>query len=95
MLDDVKGDGSVDLQGRRELNQGFGDSLARAFELVLTPVLMGAIGWFVDSRIGTKPFVALGLFLFTVVYLFWKLFARYDSAMKAKEAELFGRGRRT
>jgi len=93
-VQDVKGDGSVDLQGRRELNQGFGDSLARAFELVLTPVLMGAVGWFIDARLGTKPFVALALFLFTVVYLFWKLFTRYDAAMKAKEAELLGRGRR-
>jgi len=93
VLDDVKGDGSVDLQGRRELNQGFGDSLARAFELVLTPVLVGGIGWFIDSKLGTKPFIALGLFLFTVVYLFWKLFARYDAAMKAKEAELLRGGK--
>ena len=82
----------MDLQGRRELNLGFGDSLARAFELVLTPVIMGALGWYVDSRLGTKPFVALGLFVFTVGYLFWKLFVRYDTQMKAKEAELFRRG---
>jgi hypothetical protein len=84
----------VDLQGRRELNQGFGDSLARAFELVLTPIVMGAIGWLVDGRLGTRPFIALGLFTFTVVYEFWKLFTRYDAAMKTKEDEMFRRGRK-
>ena len=84
----------MDLQARRELNQGFGDSLARAFELVLTPVIMGAIGWFIDGRLGTRPFIALGLFLFTVGYVFWKLYVRYDAQMKTKEAELFGKERR-
>ena len=83
----------MDLQARRELNQGFGDSLARAFELVLTPVLMGAVGWLIDSRLGTKPLVALFLFVFTVGYVFWKLFMRYDATMKAKEADLFGKGK--
>ena len=83
----------MDLQARRELNQGFGDSLARAFELVLTPVIMGAIGWLIDARLGTKPLVALLLFVFTIGYLFWKLFMRYDATMKAKEAELFGKGK--
>lgn len=93
MLDDVKGDGIVDLQARRELNQGFGDSLARAFELVVTPVVMGALGWVIDARLGTKPLVALFLFVFTIGYVFWKLFMRYDATMRAKEAELFRKGK--
>ena len=84
----------MDLQSRRELNQGFGDSLARAFELVLTPVLMGALGWWIDGRLGTKPFVALALFVFTITYEFWKLFTRYDAAMKTKEDEMFRRGKK-
>jgi F0F1-type ATP synthase assembly protein I len=91
---DGKGDSSVDLRARQEMNSGFGSSLSRAFELVLTPVIMGAIGWMLDSRFGTKPFIALGLFLFTLGYVIWKQLTSYEREMKAKEAELF-RGHRS
>ncbi|MGQ0617585.1 MAG: AtpZ/AtpI family protein [Acidimicrobiia bacterium] len=76
---------------RRELTKGFGDSLSRAFELVLTPVIFGAIGWFVDDRTGTRPLFTLLLFMLVLSYLLWKMYMRYDADMRAHEARLVGR----
>ena len=33
----------------REMKQGFGDAFAAAFELVITPVIFGFLGWLVDG----------------------------------------------
>lgn len=42
--------------GRRpKWQRGDGDGLAQAFELVLTPLLFGLLGFFVDARLGTRP----------------------------------------
>jgi hypothetical protein len=79
-----------DLSAKRELNRGFGDALATAFELALTPVIMGLIGWGIDAWLGTKPAFALFLFVFTVGYEIWKLFGRYDQRMAAHAAEVKG-----
>ena len=38
---------------RRELNNGSGEALARAFELVVTPVIFGFFGWLLDGWLGT------------------------------------------
>jgi F0F1-type ATP synthase assembly protein I len=79
----------LDLNARRELNNGFGNSLARAFELVLSPVVFGFFGWLLDGRLGTRPLFMLLLFAFTAGYLFWKQFSNYDAAMKKHEQALF------
>ncbi|MEY2431858.1 MAG: hypothetical protein QOC92_1583, partial [Acidimicrobiaceae bacterium] len=34
----------MDLRDRRELNNGFGNALARAVELTLSPVIFGFLG---------------------------------------------------
>jgi F0F1-type ATP synthase assembly protein I len=82
----------VDLGQRRELNNGAGDALTRAVELVVTPIILGAIGWWLDSIFGTKPVIALVLFLFTLGYLVWKLYLRYDADMRAHEMRVLGQG---
>lgn len=81
----------MDLSQRRELNNGAGEALARAFELVLSPVIFGGIGWAIDSRIGTFPLITLALFVFVLGYLFWRQFRSYDLAMRKEEAKMFGR----
>ncbi len=78
---------------RRELNKGFGDGLARAVEMVVTPLILGAVGWALDARFGTKPFIALGLFAFTIIYVLWKQLSVYDAKMRAEEARILGRGK--
>lgn len=77
----------VDLRARRELNQGFGEALSRAFELAVTPVVFGFFGYLIDMRLGTSPIFMLVLALFAVVGSFVKLWYAYDGAMKARDAE--------
>jgi F0F1-type ATP synthase assembly protein I len=74
---------------RRELNTGFSDALSRAVELVVTPMIMGGLGWLLDGAIGTKPFFALFLFLFTFGYVVWKMVKGYSATMDV-EAKRFG-----
>ncbi|HEY7068657.1 MAG TPA: AtpZ/AtpI family protein [Acidimicrobiales bacterium] len=79
-----------DLTLKQELNRGFGDALATAFELALTPAIMGLIGWWLDRWLGTGPFLFLFLFVFTVSYEIWKLFKRYEMRMHAEQSKVKG-----
>jgi len=78
----------LDLQARRDLNNGFGDSLAKAFELALTPLLFGFLGHLLDRWAGTSPLFLLGFALFTFGYLAWKSWGRYSEAMAEHERRL-------
>lgn len=78
------------LTEARELNNGFGNSLASAFEFALTSAIFGFIGWRIDEWLGTTPLFLLVLFTFTACYEFWKLYRRYDARMREHETELFG-----
>ena len=40
---------------RRELNNGFGEALAKAFELAVTPAIFAFLGHLLDRRLGTSP----------------------------------------
>ena len=80
----------ADPSARRELNRGAGDALSKAFELAVTPALMGLIGWRLDVWLGTSPLLLLVLFLFTVCYEIWKQFARYDAEMRDQQARVVG-----
>jgi F0F1-type ATP synthase assembly protein I len=78
---------------RRALNRGFGDAMARAFELAVTPTIFGFFGWLLDRWLGTAPFLMLGLGLFTAVYVGWRMLQGYDVAMREHEARRRGAGR--
>ena len=78
----------MDLSQRRELNNGFGESLARAFELVVTPAIMGFFGHLLDGRLGTSPLFMLGLALVAFGYLVWKFWGDYERRMQAHEEQL-------
>jgi F0F1-type ATP synthase assembly protein I len=64
--------------------------MARAVELALTPALMGGLGLLLDRWLGTWPVFAIFFFLFTIGYVAWKMFVRYDQDMRAHEAKLPG-----
>ena len=70
---------------RQGLYQGYGDTLARAFELVVTPLVLGFLGHLADSRLGTAPLLTIALGAFGVVGMFVKLWLGYVAAMKAEE----------
>ncbi len=78
------------LAEKQELNNGFGEALANAFELALTSAIFAFIGWRIDVWLGTTPLFLVVLVVFTASYEFWKLYRSYDARMRRHETELFG-----
>jgi F0F1-type ATP synthase assembly protein I len=76
----------VDLKARQDLNQGFGNALALAVEMVGTPMIFGLLGWLVDRWVGTSPLFTLVLFLFGVVGMAVRTYFAYVEKMKHEEA---------
>lgn len=71
----------VDLRARRELNNGFGEALSRAFEFAVTPVVFGFFGHLIDMRLNTSPIFLLALAAFAVVGSFVRFWYAYDREM--------------
>ena len=82
-----------DQKDRRALYNGFGDTLARGIELVLTPAVFGVIGFFLDGWIGIRPVLTISLVLFALIGMAVRMYYGYDAAMKTEEAQLPGRRR--
>jgi F0F1-type ATP synthase assembly protein I len=82
-----------DVSAKRQLNNGFGSALARGFDIAITPVVFGLIGWLIDRWAGTSPGFTIGLAAFGVTGMFVRLWLGYDREMKAHEAQLPGRPR--
>ena len=80
----------MEHRARRELNNGFGDAMARAVEITLTPAIMGGLGYLLDKWLGTWPVFFLLIFVFTIGYVVWKMFLRYDAEMRRHEAKIPG-----
>ncbi len=78
---------------RRELNNGFGNALSKAVELVLTPLIFAFIGHLIDTRLGTGMVFAIGLGVFTLGYVSWKFYVGYDANMRAEEDRVLKRER--
>jgi Flp pilus assembly protein TadB len=78
----------VDLLSKRELNNGFGESLSRAFELVLTPGIFGFFGFLLDRWAGTAPLFMLVFALGVFGYLCWKFWGDYERRMQVHEQRL-------
>jgi len=64
--------------------------MARAVEITLTPAIMGGLGYLLDRWLGTGPVFFLILFVFTIGYVVWKMFVRYDAEMRRHEANIPG-----
>lgn len=77
----------MDLRQRQELNRGFGDGLARAFELAVTPLVFAAIGYGLDRLLGTGPVLAWVLGTLAVIGMFVRLWYGYDLEMRRHESE--------
>jgi F0F1-type ATP synthase assembly protein I len=76
---------------RRQLNKGFGDALASAFELAFTPALFGLLGWRLDVWLGTEPLFLLLFVVIVFVYEVWKLYTQYARDLDRHQADLLGR----
>ena len=73
---------------RRELNNGFGDALANAFEFAVTPAIFGVLGYLLDRWLGIVPVFTLIFFVFVVSYMFWKFWRKYEIDMARQEAKM-------
>lgn len=80
---------------RKSLSNAFGDALSRAFELVLTPLIFGALGFLLDRALGVLPLFTLVLSLSVISYELWKLWHDYSLTMDRHEQELLGRPEKT
>lgn len=68
------------------MNQGFGDGMSRAFELVATPLVFGGVGYLIDLVAGTAPVFVVALGLFGVIGTFLRMWFGYDAEMRSIEA---------
>ena len=71
---------------KRAMNQGFGDGMSRAFELVATPFVFAGIGFLVDAVVGTSPVFLVAFGLFGLVGTFLRAWYGYDAEMRTHEA---------
>ena len=76
---------------RRDLYNGFGDTMARAFEVVFTPFLFGLLGWWIDGRTHTRPLFALTFGVVVLLYTLWKLSKGYMTRMDAETRKVLHR----
>ncbi len=78
----------------RNWHQAEDDAWSRAFELALTPVVAGGIGYLVDRIFGIVPICTIVCVVLAVVATFIKMYYAYDTKMKAHDAESpWGRAR--
>ena len=71
-----------------ELGRGVDDGLSKAFELTLTPAILGVGGWLIDSRLELTPLFTLLLTFVGVIGTSLSMWYRYDDRMKVAEAEV-------
>jgi F0F1-type ATP synthase assembly protein I len=77
---------------RRELTNGFGNALAKAFELALTPAIFGFLGWLLDRWLGTAPLFLVLFVVIVFVYEAWKLLSAYSRDLADQQAKLLSQG---
>jgi F0F1-type ATP synthase assembly protein I len=74
------------MNDKRAMNQGFGDGMSRAFELVATPLVFAGIGFAIDLLAGTAPGFAIAFGIFGVIGTFVRVWYGYDHEMRTHEA---------
>jgi hypothetical protein len=84
----------VDLRAKRDLYNGFGNTLSRAFEIVLIPLVFALPGWGLDRWLGTSPVFALLGGAFGLAGVSARMYYEYAARMDAEAAKLPGAQRR-
>lgn len=69
----------------RSVWNGFGDGMAQAFELVVTPLLFALLGVWIDGRLGTEPAFTVGLLVFALIGATVSAYFRYQARMAEHE----------
>ena len=74
-----------DVRAKQQLNRGYSDGMTRGLEIVLTPLLMGALGLLLDGWFGTGRVLAIVFGILGVVGIAYKLWSGYDRQMVVEE----------
>jgi Putative F0F1-ATPase subunit Ca2+/Mg2+ transporter len=69
-----------------ELYNGAGEGLSRAFELALTPAIIGGLGYLLDRWLGLLPVLTIVFFLVAMAGLMARMYYSYDARMKEHDA---------
>jgi hypothetical protein len=84
----------IEQRDRQELWSGFGDTMARALEFVITPFLFGLGGFGLDRVFGTEPVLMIALAVLAFVGLIVRWYYVYAEEMRRHEGRLPGRSER-
>ena len=84
----------MDQRAKRELYNGFGNTLSRAFEIALIPLLFALPGWGLDRWLGTSPVFALVFGLFGLAGVAARSYFEYSARMDRELAKLPGHAAR-
>ena len=71
--------------GFSDVQNGFGDGLAKAFELVLTPAILGLAGFGLDRWLGVTPLFTIVLTLWALAVVGYLTWYRYEAEMRRLE----------
>ena len=80
-----KARGRKPLADHQALYNGFGNTLAQAFELIATPILFLLFGRWLDHRLGTGHVFMIVLFLLALVGVSVSAYYRYKETMEKEE----------
>ena len=69
-----------------ELYNGAGEGLSRAFELALTPAIIGGFGFLLDRWLGLVPVFTIIFFLVAMGGLMARMYYGYDARIKEHDA---------
>jgi hypothetical protein len=76
----------LDLREKRELYNGFGDTLTRAVEFVAIPGVFAVAGHLLDGRLGTGSLLTVLLATFALAGTFVRAYFAYETAMREEES---------
>jgi F0F1-type ATP synthase assembly protein I len=69
----------------RGLYDGFGDTMAQAFEFAVIPVLFGLFGLWLDSLLGTRPLVTVVMLVLGIAGVVARQLYAYKARMDEEE----------
>ena len=75
----------VELRERQATWNGFGNGLSQAVEMVVTPLLFALLGWFLDTRFGTGPILAIVLGSIGVIGMAARTYYWYRAEIEREE----------
>jgi hypothetical protein len=76
---------------QRAIATGFGSAMGTATEIALLPAVFGALGWFIDGRLGTQPVFLVALLVFAFAGMLVRAWLGYDKDMREQERGLYTR----